>query len=148
VALIGRVGAPIIERLNALLKLRLRVFSEERGMKALGRLDDGTVISLLGFLIEQAGLENFFEYLAQVARCAFIDSRVLFAHYNYNFTDRERYLSDLGLWEQIEHPWLKEFTRLAVQSPIPVILGGHSLVSGSLWALSCELDPARREAAG
>lgn len=148
VVLIGRVGAPIIERLNALLKLRLRVFSEERGMKALGRLDSGTVVSLLGFLIEQAGLELFFEYLAQVACCAFIDSRVLFAHYKYNFTDRERYLSDLGLWEQIEHPWLKKFTRLAVQCPIPVLLGGHSLVSGSLWALTCELVPARRDVVG
>ncbi len=144
VALIGRVGAPIIERLNALLKLRLRVFSEERGMKALGRLEKGEVHSLLGFLIEEAGLERFYTCLAKVARCAFIDSRVLFAHHRYEFTDRERFLSDLGFWEQIEHPWLQEFTRLAVQCPIPVLLGGHSLVSGSLWALSCELDPARK----
>lgn len=142
VVLIGRVGAPVMERLNAWLKLRLRVFSEERGMKALGRLDSGAVISLLGLLMEQAGLENFFEYLSRVAHCAFIDSRVLFAHHGYAFTDRERYLSDLGLWEQLEHPWLREFTRLAVQCPIPVLLGGHSLVSGSLWALTCELGPA------
>lgn len=146
VALIGRVGAPVIERLNAVLKLRLRVFSEERGMKALGRLESGAVISLLGLLIEQAGLESFFEHLARVAQCAFIDSRVLFAHFKYNFTDRERYLSDLGLWEQLEHPWLKKFTRLAVECPIPVLLGGHSLVAGSLWALSCELAPAQKGA--
>jgi len=39
VALIGRVGAPVIGRLNADLKLRLRVFSEERGMKSLGRIE-------------------------------------------------------------------------------------------------------------
>lgn len=143
-ALIGRVGAPVIERLNAILKLRLRVFSEERGMKALGRMERGEVHSLLGFLIEEAGLEHFFACLAQVAHCAFMDSRVLFAHLRYDFTDRERFLSDLGLFEQIEHPWLKEFTRMAVQCPIPVILGGHSLVSGSLWALTCELDPAQR----
>lgn len=144
VALIGRVGAPVIERLNAVLKLRLRVFSEERGMKALGRLAAGEVLSLLGFLLEGAGLERFFHYLARVARCALIDSRVLLAHYKYNPPDRERFLSDLGRWEEIEHPWLKEFTRAAVNCPIPVLLGGHSLVSGSLWALSCELDPARR----
>lgn len=141
VALIGRIGAPIMERLNALLKLRLRVFSEERGMKALGRLESGEVLSLLGYLIEHSGVEQFFNYLAQVARCAFIDSRVLFAHHRYDFPDRERFLSDLGLWEQIEHPWLKEFTRAAVQCPIPVLLGGHSLVSGSLWALTCEIAP-------
>ncbi len=145
VVLIGRVGAPIIERLNALLKLRLRVFSEERGMKALGRQESGAVVSLLGFLIEQAGLEQFFGYLARVANCALIDSRVLFAHHNYNISDRERFLSDLGFWKQIQHPWLKEFTRAAVQCHIPVLLGGHSLVSGSLWALTCELDPARQD---
>lgn len=143
VVLIGRVGAPVMERLNALLKLRLRVFSEERGMKALGRLERGEVISLLGLLLEQAGLEQFFDYLVRVARCAIIDSRVLFAHHKYDFSDEERYLSDLGLWEQLEHPWLREFTRLAVQCSIPVLLGGHSLVSGSLWALTCELDPAQ-----
>lgn len=141
IALIGRVGAPVIERLNALLKLRLRVFSEERGMKALGRLESGAVTSLLGLLIERAGLPYFFEHLAAVARCAFIDSRVLFAHFKYDFADSDRFLSDLGLWEQIEHPWLKEFTRLATECPIPVLLGGHSLVSGSLWALTCELAP-------
>ncbi len=141
VVLIGRVGAPVMERLNALLKLRLRVFSEERGMKALGRLERGEVVSLLGLLIEQAGLKQFFDYLAGVARCAIIDSRVLFAHHKYDFSDEERFLSDLGLWEKLEHPWLREFTRLAAQCPIPVLLGGHSLVSGSLWALTCELDP-------
>ncbi len=144
IALIGRVGASVMERMNALLKLRLRVFSEERGMKALGRLEKREVRSLLGFLIEETGLERFFTYLAQVAHCTFIDSRVLFAHHGYDFTDRERFLSDLGLYEQIEHPWLKKLTRLAVQCPIPVLLGGHSLISGSLWALTCELDPALR----
>jgi len=141
IVLIGRVGAPIIERLNALLKLRLRVFSEERGMKSLGRIESGAVVSLLGLLIDHAGLETFFNYLARVARCAFIDSRVLMYHYHYDFNDQQRFLSDLGLWQEIEHPWLKEFTRLAVESPIPIILGGHSLISGSLWALTDELAP-------
>ncbi len=141
VALIGRVGAPIIGRLNALLKLRLRVFSEERGMKALGRIDSGEVISLLGLLLDHSGVERFFDYLARVARCAFIDSRVLIHHYKQNPPERDRFLSDLGHWEEIENPWLKGFTRLAKQCPIPVVLGGHSLVSGSLWALCNELDP-------
>jgi hypothetical protein len=142
VVLIGRVGAPVIGRLNAILKLRLRVFSEERGMKSLGRIEANEVVSLLGLLIDHAGLEAFFEYLARVARCAFIDSRVLICHYRYAPSDRDRFLSDLGLWREVEHPWLKEFTRLAVECSIPVLLGGHSLVSGSLWALVSELDPA------
>jgi len=141
VALIGRVGAPIIGRLNAILKLRLRVFSEERGMKSLGRIEGNEVISLLGLLIDHAGIDLFFSYLARVARCAFIDSRVLIHHYRHDPSDQDRFLSDLGLWKEISNPWLREFTRAAVECPIPVILGGHSLVSGSLWALCSELDP-------
>ena len=141
VVLIGRVGAPIIEYLNAVLKLRLRVFSEERGMKSLGRIEAKQVISLLGLLIDHAGLELFFNYLSRVASCAFIDSRVLMYHYQNDYSDRQRFLSDLGLWPEIDDPWLKSFTRLAVECPIPVVLGGHSLVSGSLWALCDELDP-------
>ena len=142
VVLIGRVGAPIIGHLNAVLKLRLRVFSEERGMKSLGRIEAGEVISLLGLLLDHAGLDQFFNYLSRVARCAFIDSRVLIHHYRIDPPDRERFLSDLGLWQEIEQPWLREFTRAAVECPIPVVLGGHSLVSGSLWALCSELDPS------
>lgn len=144
VALVGRVGAPIIGRLNAVLKLRLRVFSEERGMKSLGRIEANEVISLLGLLIEHAGIDCFFDYLAKVSRCAFIDSRVLIYHYKYEPSDRDRFLSDLGLWEEIENPWLKEFTRAAVECPIPILLGGHSLVAGSLWALCSELDLNRQ----
>ncbi|MBM4235516.1 MAG: hypothetical protein FJ152_03475 [Firmicutes bacterium] len=139
VALIGRVGAPVIGRLNADLKLRLRVFSEERGMKSLGRIENNEVISLLGLLLDHAGIDHFFEYLTRVARCAFIDSRVLFYHYQLELADRERFLSDLGCWEELENPWLRNFTRAAVTCKIPVLLGGHSLVSGSLWALCDEL---------
>jgi hypothetical protein len=145
VALIGRVGAPIIGRLNAELKLRLRVFSEERGMKSLGRIEAKEVISLLGLLIDHAGIDHFFDYLARVARCALIDSRVLFYHYQLELSDQERFLSDLGRWEEIENPWLRDFTRAAVECAVPVLLGGHSLVAGSLWALCDELGPLGRK---
>ena len=137
VALIGRRRAGD-GALNAVLKLRLRVFRrtghESPGPDRVWRSD-----LLLGLLIEHAGLERFFEYLARVARCAFIDSRVLMAHHRLWLNDHERFLSDLGQWQEISHPWLQRFTRAAVECGIPVILGGHSLVSGSLWALSAEL---------
>lgn len=138
-ALMGRVGAPLIAHINHNLKLRLRIFSEERGMKALGRLDKGEVVTLLGYFIEEIGLEKFFRYLEEVVRVAFIDTRILFAHFKLNPATEERFLSDLGRWQQIEDPWIREFTRLSVECGIPVILGGHSLVSGGLWALTDEI---------
>lgn len=143
ILLIGRVSGSVMEYLNSTLKVRLRVFSEERGMKALGRIEAGEVVSLLGLLLEHSGVSRFFAYLPRLCRSAFIDSRVLMAHYGFALSERERFLSDLGLWEQIEHPWLREFTRAACDCAVPVLLGGHSLVSGSLWLLAAELAAGR-----
>ncbi len=139
VAIVGRVGAPLIAYLNNNLKLRLRIFSEERGMKALGRESSGEVESLIGFFIEEFGISKFFKYLERVAELAFIDTRVLFAHFKLDLQAEERFLSDMGRWQEIANPWLKEFTRTAVECEIPVLLGGHSLVSGGLWLLAEEL---------
>ena len=69
-ALIGRIGAPVIARLNRNFKVRLRVFSEERGMKALGRLERNEVVSLLGYWLEEAGPEKFFNCLAKTVAAA------------------------------------------------------------------------------
>ena len=44
-------------------------------------------------------------------------------------------------------PFLRDFTRAAVEAPIPVLLGGHSLMSGGLMALN-EFAWAERDAGG
>ena len=139
VAIVGRVGAPVIAHLNCNLKLRLRIFSEERGMKALGREASGEVEVMMAYFMEEVGLEKFFRYLERLVEAAFIDTRVLFAHYDLQLAAEERYLSDLGKWQELKNPWLRDFTRAAVESRIPVLLGGHSLVSGGLWLLTEEL---------
>ena len=139
VALIGRVGAPLIAHLNCNLKLRLRIFSEERGMKALGREAAGEVELLLCYLVDEVGVEKFFRYLEKVAELAIIDTRVFFAHHKLKLPAEERYMADLGQWEKLGNPWLKGFVRAAKGCKIPVLMGGHSLVSGGLWVLSQEL---------
>ena len=137
-ALIGRIGAPVIARLNRNFKVRLRVFSEERGMKALGRLERNEVGSLLGYWLEEAGPEKFFNCLAKTVAAAIIDSRVLFAHRKREISDADRFYSDLGEYGKIQDPFVREFTRAAVHSGIPVLLGGHSLVAGGIFALIAE----------
>lgn len=137
--LAGRVGAPAIARLNSHFKVRLRVFSEERGMKALGRLDRGEVVSLLGCWLEECGPEHFFARLAAVADAALIDTRVIFAHMKRELSDADRFYSDLGCHLEIRDQWVKEFTRAAANCPIPVLLGGHSLVAGCIWAFTEEI---------
>ena len=133
--LIGRVNPTVMTHINSHTFCRLRVYSEERGMKALSREEKGEVVSLLGHFIDSVGAESFFKYLAQTCDVAFIDTRVLFAHKKLDLTEEERFLSDLGLWGELENPWLRSFTKAATEAEIPVVLGGHSLVTGGMWAI-------------
>jgi hypothetical protein len=52
----------------------------------------------------------------------------------------DRFASDLLLPARIEDPWLRELTAAAVDAPIPVLLGGHTLVGPGL---RLALDPRR-----
>ncbi len=139
VALIGRVGAPVMALLNQNFKVRLRVFSEERGMKSLGRLERNEVVSLLGYWLEEIGPARFFGFLERTVQAALIDTRVIFAHLKKPLSDADRFYSDLGLHERVEDQFVREFTREAVRCAIPILLGGHSLVSGCVWALVEEI---------
>lgn len=135
----GRVGPPVLSYINMNIPVRLRVFSEERGMKALGRQERGEVVSLLGFLLERTGPGEFFQLLGRCGQALFLDSRVLFAHWRRGISDHDRFQSDLGRWELIGDAELAALTKAAVEAPLPVVMGGHCLVSGGLWLLAEEL---------
>jgi hypothetical protein len=139
----GRVGPSVVTYLNMNIPLRVRLFSEERGMKALGRQRRGEVVSLLGFLYERVGAREFFSLLARCGQAVLLDSRVLFAHWKKDFSDWDRFQSDLGRYDLVKDDALVEFTRGALESPIPVVLGGHCLVSGGLWLLAETLVDAQ-----
>ncbi|HWQ27420.1 MAG TPA: hypothetical protein VNN12_00160, partial [Dehalococcoidia bacterium] len=48
----------------------------------------------------------------------------------------DRFASDLGRWQDIEDPYLRDLTRAAEEAPVPVVLGGHSLLAGGLMLLT------------
>lgn len=131
----GRVGSNLFQYLDKNTRCRIRLYSEERGMKALGRDLKGEVKTLVGRLIQELGFEDFFGFLNEIAQGAVLDTRVLFEHYQWELTQADRFASDLGELDLIKHPGLKEFTHAATNASIPVLLGGHSLVTGGLWAL-------------
>lgn len=131
----GRIGSANFKLLDELTRCRIRLYSEERGLKALGRDVRGEAVSLLGKLILSLGYEDFFSFLAEICQGAVLDTRVLFAYFGWELSQSERFHSDLGRIEQINHPELREFTRCAHNAKIPILLGGHSLVTGGLWAL-------------
>jgi hypothetical protein len=132
----GRVGSHAWAYLERETACRVRLFAEERGMEAEGRADAGTARSLLGFYLETAGVGRFFETLGELGDTAVIDTRVLLAHRRVHASREDRFLSDLGRWREIGDPFLREFTRAAVEAPMPVLLGGHSLMSGGLMLLN------------
>jgi hypothetical protein len=130
-----RVSAAAWGALEGRSQLWTRVFAEERGMAASGRLARGEVRSALGFLLDALGPAAFWARLAELADLVILATRVLMAHSGRWLPAGERYASDMGRLEWIDDgPW-REFTAQALAQPMPVLLGGHSLVSGGLLAL-------------
>ncbi|MBI4788172.1 MAG: hypothetical protein HY782_14165 [Chloroflexi bacterium] len=132
----GRVSASMALFLERETRCQWRIFSEERGMRASGREQRGAVRSLLGFYLDRASPTELFSALAQLADGIILDSRVLFAHYRLRPSAADRFYSDLLEIEPIADPFVHAFTAAARQAPRPVLLGGHSLVSGGMYALA------------
>lgn len=133
--LAGRVNPWTMQHIGMYYRSRLRVISEERGMRAMGRAERGEVHSLLAFMMEQLSPQGLVDYISSIADAAFIDTRIIFAHYRLDLSEGQRFASDLGWLDSIGHPLVEELTAAAFNAPIPIILGGHSLVAGSMWAL-------------
>ncbi|HLF28809.1 MAG TPA: hypothetical protein VJG32_20980 [Anaerolineae bacterium] len=133
--LIGRVPAWSLSLLEQKTQCWVRVFSEERGMRAAGRLASGAARSLVANYIATAGAPRFFADLAGMTDAVIFDSRVVLAARHIWPDDAERWASDLLLVDAIGDPFLREFTQAAAACPLPILLGGHSLVSAGLWAM-------------
>jgi hypothetical protein len=132
----GRVSSWVWRRLETNLPCQTRVISEERGMRASGREERGEARSLLGLYVDLAGIEGLISALEQVCGAAFLDTRVLSAHRGLKPAPLDRFASDALMPNLIGEPWLKALTEAALWAKIPLVLGGHSLVSGGVWALS------------
>jgi CTP:molybdopterin cytidylyltransferase MocA len=131
----GRVSSATWAYLERETACRVRLLSEERGMRASGRQERGEVRSLLGFYLDAVGVEAFFARLGELGQAAFIDNRVVLAHWHLWPSDADRFYADLRRPEEIEAPQLRALVEASMAAPVPVVMGGHSLVSGGLYAL-------------
>lgn len=104
-------------------------------MRASGRQTRGEVRSLLGFYLDAVGVEAFFARLGELGQAAFIDNRVVLAHWRLWPSDADRFYADLCQPKEIQDAQLRKLVEAAIAAPIPVVMGGHSLVSGGLYAL-------------
>lgn len=141
----GRVGSQAWQYLERETACKVRFFSEERGMAAAG--SGHRARSLVGYMVEDVGAGRFFERMAEMGDALVLDTRVVEAHVGVEPSREDRFLSDLYRHSEIQDPFLRDFTAAAAAAPIPVLLGGHSLVSGGLMALNdiAWLENDRRE---
>jgi hypothetical protein len=144
-ALVGRASAAAWESLDRATRCWVRVYAEERGMRASGRMERGEVRSLLAWLVSLAGIEAFFDELADLSTGVLFDDRVLLASNGLWPPVADRYNSDLYRWERVKEPYLRRLTRAAADSHVPIVLGGHSVVAGGLMALVEAFQSSREE---
>lgn len=143
-AVIGRSAPAAWMALDQATRCWVRLFVEERGMVASGRLRRGEVRSLLADFIRHVGVDGFFAELASLAEAALMDTRVLMAAQGCWPPPADRFNADLLRWEDVRDPFLRALARAAAGAPIPILMGGQSLVNGGLMALVDILQTQRR----
>jgi hypothetical protein len=158
--LAGRTSATTLRWLERHVPARVRALVEERGLRAASRLamdeQRGAPLraprppgSVLGLLLDRDGPAALGSILAQLGDAAIVDSRVLLAH-RLGPDERswpaaeDRFSSDLLLPDRIHDPWLRSLTEAAASAPIPVLLGGHSLVGPGIRLVFREARPGAR----
>jgi CTP:molybdopterin cytidylyltransferase MocA len=139
----GRTSATDLRWAERNTRSRTRALVEERGMRtasvgaAVGRPNRRPARSTLGLLLEAGGPGSLGRLVADVCDGALIDSRVLVAH-RFGADEsgwpapEDRFASDLLLPDLIRDPWLRDLTAAAFEAPVPILLGGHSLVGPGL----------------
>ena len=134
ILLAGRVGSATWAYLERDTACRVRLVSEERGLASAPK--GRRARSLMGRLLEEVGMERFGEELASLADGVVLDTRVLLAHADSRAGREDRFQSDLLAPEKVADPWLRDLTAALAAAKIPILLGGHSLLSGGLMALT------------
>jgi hypothetical protein len=136
VVVAGRTSPDALAWLARSGAARTRALIEERGLRT-SAAGQRSPASVLGLLLDRDGPGSLGDHLARLGEAAIVDTRVLLAH-RLGADERawpvaeDRFASDLLLHEAIADPWLRELTRAAAEAPIPVVLGGHTLVGPGL----------------
>ena len=135
----GRVPAAMLAHLESETACRVRAFVEERGMRS---AVDATPRSLLARIMEREGPAALIAHLASLGDAVVLDTRVLMAARAGSVDStrwpaaEERFASDFGDAANVRTSWLAELTAAAVAADVPVMLGGHGLLSDGLRILT------------
>ena len=134
----GRIPSSAWSYLEKESACRVRCFIEERGMRS---ARDAAPRSLLADWARRLGPADLITELASLGDAVILDTRVLMATFAGSPdagqwpSAEERFASDFLAVGRITTPWLAELTSAAGASRVPVLLGGHALVSDGLRIL-------------
>jgi hypothetical protein len=137
VAVLGRAGSPVTDYIERRLPCRLRLVSEQRGMRARG---EAAAASLAGALLDELGPERFLTQIARVAEAVVWDTRVVFAHWGARVSRADRFRADAGMVDQVEDPRVRRLAAAVWDGPVAAVAGGHNLVHGGLWCLAVRAE--------
>ena len=134
-SLIGRASSHVWRMLEERAQIWTRLFVEERGMVASGRMVRGEVRSLVAEMVDTLGPIVFVQRLAELSDAGLWDTRVWMAHQGQWPSTADRFAADLGLVDQVSDPKLRALTGAIQQAPIPILAGGYGVVSGGVYAM-------------
>jgi hypothetical protein len=135
----GRVPSSTFAHLEEQAACRIRLFVEERGMRA---APANRPRSLLGDWVSERGAASLVEHLASLGDAVILDTRVVMAALAGTSdvaawpAPEERYASDFGNPSPITAPWLRDLSAVAAAASVPFLLGAHTLVSDGLRILT------------
>lgn len=139
--LMGRVSGSDWSIVDRDTSCRVRVLSEERGLRGSGRRAN----SLIGALLEAVGPIALVSQLTISAAAVLWDTRPLYSHLAWRLPIADRFAADLGDADAIQSQPLRELVEACADPRI--VIGGHSLVSGGLrigvdtaWSRREQLD--------
>jgi hypothetical protein len=132
----GRLPGATLQDLETETACRVRSFVEERGMRSARA--SGRPRSLLEAFMARTTPAELVAELATLGDAVILDSRVLMAARAGSAEAsawppvEERFASDFGDAARVTTPWLREMTEAASAAAVPVLCGGHALVSDGL----------------
>ena len=135
----GRVPSSCFAYLEEQAACRIRLFVEERGMRA---APAHRPRSLLADWVTETGATSLVERLAALGDAVILDTRVVMAALAGSSdaaawpSAEDRYASDFGDASPIATPWLRDLTTAAASASVPFLLGAHTLVSDGLRILT------------
>jgi hypothetical protein len=135
----GRVPSSSFAYLEEQAACRIRLFVEERGMRA---APANRPRSLLADWVTERGAAALVERLMDLGNAVIIDTRVIMAAMVGSAdpavwpVPEDRFASDFADATPVSAEWLREVTTAAASASVPFLLGAHTLVSDGLRILT------------